>query len=97
MAKTVAAETPESLPEDLPLFEPHNTSPGAEESTTSLKAPEEAEDCTYTAVDRSAWANVKRRAAGAGRETPPRRAAVAAAVALSRLLEDSDADSFITL
>ena len=93
-AVAAAATTREVLPEDFQLFEPHRTSPGTEKS----KTPEKAGGYTYATVDRGGWANVKRRAAGAGRKTPPRRAAVAAGVALSRLrTEDSDSDSSLTL
>lgn len=93
-AVVAAATTREVLAEDFQLFEPHRTSPGTQSSTT----PEKARGFTYAAVDRGGWANVRRRAAGAGRKTPPRRAAVAAGVALSRLRrEDSNSDSSLTL
>ncbi|CAN0060760.1 unnamed protein product [Laminaria digitata] len=102
VAKTVAAAAVATAAtreaEDFQLFEPHRSSPGTEEDTTSSKTSEEAGGCTYAAVDRGEWANVNARAAGAGRKTPPRRAAVAAGVALSRLRrEDSDSDSSLTL
>ena len=108
-AKTVAAAavvvvapaaTQELPPKKKPLFEPHLPAPGTEENTTPSTTREEATSRVCAAGDRGGSAILRWRAAGAGRTTPPRRAAMAAGVALSRLRREesnSDSDSFLSL